>query len=203
MFGQQSDEMYRRRADRHMTQPDLHNILPTDGRSEEQSPQGTARGLQNGAGTWGERDVGGPVNTLEAYGEYEALRKELTNISLQRTGGRDSSATKPRASIWRSRSSMTRLRTASTARRPDDLAAEATRDTELGPDEAEVEDGDFALGEFLRDGRFEKRTPEGASAKKVGVVWKHLTVKGVGATVMFTKTLPDAVLEPLVLTCIA
>lgn len=89
---------------------------------------------------------------------------------------------------------MTRPRTASSARRPSDLTAESTKESEAGPEADDESENDFELGEFLRDGRFEKRTPEGDSAKKVGVVWKHLTVKGVGATAVFTKTLPDAVI---------
>jgi ATP-binding cassette subfamily G (WHITE) protein 2 (SNQ2) len=49
------------------------------------------------------------------------------------------------------------------------------------------------LGDFLKDGHFEKRR-EGRSAKKVGVVYKNLTVEGVGATEVFVKTLPGAIL---------
>jgi hypothetical protein len=57
---------------------------------------------------------------------------------------------------------------------------------------AEKED-DFELDEFMREGHFEKRK-DGRSAKKVGVVYKNLTVKGVGSTASFARTLPDAVL---------
>lgn len=45
----------------------------------------------------------------------------------------------------------------------------------------------------MREGHFEKRV-EGRSAKKVGVVWKHLTVTGTGSTATFVKTLPDAII---------
>lgn len=45
----------------------------------------------------------------------------------------------------------------------------------------------------MREGHFEKRK-DGRSAKKVGVVFKNLTVKGVGASATFVKTLPQAVL---------
>lgn len=58
-------------------------------------------------------------------------------------------------------------------------------------------DEDFDVGKFLRDGHFEKRTDAGDSAKKVGVVFKNLTVKGVGASVAFTKTLPQAIMGSL------
>lgn len=63
-----------------------------------------------------------------------------------------------------------------------------------GDDEAEEEDEIFELDQFLKDGRLEKRTADGRSAKKVGVVWKDLTVKGVGATATTAKTFPKAVL---------
>lgn len=55
------------------------------------------------------------------------------------------------------------------------------------------DDDDFELDEFIREGHFEKRK-DGRSAKKVGVIFKNLTVEGVGETVQFVKTLPDAVL---------
>lgn len=53
---------------------------------------------------------------------------------------------------------------------------------------------DFELGGFIKEGHFEKRTEEGQSAKKVGVVFKNLTVKGSGSSATTAKTLPDAVL---------
>jgi len=63
-----------------------------------------------------------------------------------------------------------------------------------GAEEKQEEDADdFQLDEFMREGHFEKRT-EGRSAKKVGVVYKNLTVKGVGAGATFVKTVPDAIL---------
>lgn len=45
----------------------------------------------------------------------------------------------------------------------------------------------------MREGHFEKRT-DGESAKKVGVIYKNLTVKGVGSAATFVRTLPDAIL---------
>lgn len=53
---------------------------------------------------------------------------------------------------------------------------------------------EFEMGPFLKEGYFEKRTDTGASAKKIGVVFKNLTVKGAGSTSTSTKTLPDAIL---------
>ena len=58
----------------------------------------------------------------------------------------------------------------------------------------EKDDGDeFSLDGFMREGHFEKRK-DGRSAKKVGVVYRNLTVKGVGSTATFVRTLPDAVI---------
>ena len=63
---------------------------------------------------------------------------------------------------------------------------------DVGP--AAVKEEDFELGPFIREGHFEKRTEAGSSAKKVGVVFKNLTVKGVGSTANYVQTLPNAVL---------
>lgn len=45
----------------------------------------------------------------------------------------------------------------------------------------------------MREGHFERRT-DGSSDKKVGVIYKDLTVKGFGSTTSFVRTLPDAIL---------
>lgn len=70
------------------------------------------------------------------------------------------------------------------------------------PDEKDLENGepiadddeDFELSDFIRDGHFEKRTENGESTKRVGVLFKGLTVKGVGSKATFVKTLPEAIL---------
>ena len=71
-------------------------------------------------------------------------------------------------------------------------------------DEEDLEAGDaekmaqreeeFELGPFIKEGHFEKRTEQGESAKKVGVVFKDLTVKGVESSAASAKNLLDAVL---------
>lgn len=72
--------------------------------------------------------------------------------------------------------------------------SDAEPQTDAPADDSGEKDGDeFELGEFIREGHFEKRR-EGESAKRVGVVFKNLTVEGVGETVQFVKTLPDAIL---------
>lgn len=72
-----------------------------------------------------------------------------------------------------------------------------TSTPKYGPDvrklgAGEVGRGDFILSDFLREGHFEKRV-DGNSAKRIGVVYKNLVVKGSGTTATFVKTLPDAI----------
>lgn len=191
MWSHHPQELLRRRAERDV-RTDLHNVAfpgpPSHDTTAVQSPResispdsASARGND---GTWGERDVGGPVNNTQAMADYEILRRELTELSLQRTASR---AAKPRKSEFGLRRTISR----------------STRGQDAGTDEADIEadagadddeDEEFKLGDFLKDGHFEKRTEQGESAKRVGVVYKNLTVKGVGASVAFAKTLPEAVM---------
>lgn len=114
--------------------------------------------------------------------DFEEMRRELTRMSLQRSATRDSRRARTRVSL---------ARTGTRSSKAASFNAASTVDTEAGPEPPE--DGDLDLGAFLREGRFEKRTETGESAKKIGVVYKNLTVKGVGAQAAFTKTLPDAI----------
>jgi len=152
------------------------------------SPSPDRTSSEEGGGTWGERDAGGPISRHEAMMGFEEMRRELTNMSLQKTKSRDTQG-RARTGLLRSRTGASlALKPKSTRRRSD---ATGTTDAELGPEP--VNEDDFQLGDFLKDGHFEKRTSEGQSTKSLGVVYKHLTVKGVGASVAFTKTLPEAV----------
>jgi ATP-binding cassette, subfamily G (WHITE), member 2, SNQ2 len=186
MFYTKSDRMFTENAEGHDgPRVPLHNIDDNGERPhkpEEASASGTD---MDSNGTWGERDIGGPVNLRSAMAEYEEMRRELTNISKTRTSKTDRSNT-------RRGTGLRRISTAGSRR----SHATTTETTEPDPDleaQGEEEDDDFELGEFLKDGHFEKRQ-EGRSAKKVGVVYKHLTVKGVGATTTFVKTLPSAII---------
>lgn len=143
-------------------------------------------------GTWGEHDVGGPVNREEAMAEFEGIRKEITMLSLERTASRESAVDRARNLLSRGRSRPSVTRTRTITARADSVGTEASLDKDFGP-EAKEED-ELDLGSFLRDGHFEKRTEAGESAKKVGVMYKGLTVRGVGASASFTKTLPEAIL---------
>lgn len=132
------------------------------------------------SGTWGERDVGG-FNEEEAMQNYEALRKNLTQ--LEKTRSRESQAPSRRSK------QLSRAPTRQSASRGQ--AESEPGDIEAGP--KEEADEEFELDRFMREGHFEKRE-EGDSAKKVGVIYKNLTVKGVGSAASFVRTLPDAII---------
>ncbi|PLB49440.1 pleiotropic drug resistance protein, ABC superfamily [Aspergillus steynii IBT 23096] len=120
-------------------------------------------------GRWGEQDQGDPVSRRSAIEDFEEMRRELTRLSLHRT------------------------RSTTKARRPSQ-----PRDEEKAFDEAssaadEEFRGGFDLSEFLMGGHLERRTTVGEPAKKVGVVFKNVTVKGIQTGASFVRTLPDAV----------
>ncbi|ROV95974.1 hypothetical protein VMCG_07971 [Cytospora schulzeri] len=153
----------------------LHNeVHPPNSRSGDSGSSSS----EPHEGTWGEHDVTVP-NEDVAMHEFEVLRRELSEMS--RTRSRVSQATR------RSRRTASRARRPSTARKED----EESQIGETGSDDKDEDD--FKLDVFMREGHFEKRK-DGRSAKKVGVVFKNLTVKGIGASTTFVKTLPDAVL---------
>ncbi|KAJ5822763.1 CDR ABC transporter [Penicillium robsamsonii] len=123
-------------------------------------------------GRWGEEKAGKAVSRSGAMEDMEEMRRELTRLSLHRTR----SATK---SVRRHRSQV------------------SPRDEEKGMDEETTEDeadDSFDLGEFLTGGHLERRTTAGGPAKKVGVVFKNLTVQGVETGASFVRTLPQAVM---------
>ncbi|KAI0506555.1 ABC-2 type transporter-domain-containing protein [Xylaria bambusicola] len=123
------------------------------------------------AGTWGERDAGG-VNPELAREELEELQHNL--IQLHQTRTHETQASR-RVRPSRSRG----------AREDADRSGAAA--------EAGGDGDDFELGKFMREGRFERRTEEG-SEKRVGVVYRNLTVKGIGSAASFVRTVPDAVI---------
>ncbi|KAH7132480.1 ABC drug exporter AtrF [Dendryphion nanum] len=138
------------------------------------------------SGTWGERDAG-TFNQKVAMEDFETLRQTLTSLSRSRSHPQ----TDREESLFRTISRRSTRR--SVAHRPStrgtDAAAEDFDDTAAAT--AEKED-DFELSDFMKEGHFEKRK-DGQSAKKVGVVWKNLTVKGAGSTASFVRTLPNAI----------
>ncbi len=191
MFSANSDRMFTENA----RGPDgshvpLHNIDDTGERPHEPS-SGSASGndVENN-GTWGERDIRGPVNLHLAMVEYEKMHRELSTLSKSHTS-KSIKSNAERGSRLRRLSMAGSRRSRATSNVRNDFDA----DLESQDGEKPEEDGedDFELGEFLKDGHFEKRQP-GKSAKKVGLVYKNLTVKGVGATTAFVKTLPSAII---------
>ncbi|EMD00495.1 hypothetical protein BAUCODRAFT_28848 [Baudoinia panamericana UAMH 10762] len=153
----------------------------------EEGPFDTTR---NQSGTWGERDVGG-FDETEARENFQELRRHLTELA--RTRSKESQTPGLKRSV------------SGASRRSKQLSRQATRqtttsqpgeselgDVEAGPAQNDPEDA-FELDQFMREGHFEKRT-DGSSAKKVGVIYKHLTVQGVGSATSFVRTLPDAII---------
>ncbi|KAI1300632.1 ABC-2 type transporter-domain-containing protein [Xylaria venustula] len=124
-------------------------------------------------GTWGERDVGGVDEGL-AREELEELQHNL--IQLHQTRTHETHASR-------------RLRQTRSSRG----AKEDANGLEAAVESGASGDDDFDLGKFMREGRFEKRT-EAGSEKRVGVVYRNLSVKGIGSAASFVRTVPDAVI---------
>lgn len=174
-----------------------HNLVgngpePVEETVESDSDESVESGGENTArgGTWGERDAGG-MDQRTAMEDFEALRETLTSLSKTRSHA----ASERRDGLLRTISRTSTKRTA--PRRPTTGRSVETADDfdepgDLG--EAALEkDDEFELDRFMKEGHLEKRK-DGQSAKKVGVVWKNLTVKGTGSTTSFVRTLPDAIL---------
>lgn len=136
-------------------------------------------------GTWGEQNA--KVDQTLAMENYEQLRRELTQLSRASSKAPQGDGTLFRTVTGRSGTSTKSRGAHSFASR---ITARKTDIEEGREDEHE----EFDLSAFIRDGHFEKRTEAGESTKKVGVVFKNLTVKGVGSKATFAKTLPDAIL---------
>lgn len=146
-------------------------------------------------GTWGERDAGHP-DTRAAAVEFEALRRRLSNKSRPQSkhSERPDGLVK---TITRMSQMSGKSGRGNAQRRQSHAPSEGGVDEEHGDDDATAADNekedDFELGEFMKEGHFEKRK-NGQSAKKVGVVWKNLSVQGLGSTSTFVRTLPDAII---------
>ncbi|KAK4238513.1 hypothetical protein C8A03DRAFT_15020 [Achaetomium macrosporum] len=151
-------------------------------------------------GIWGEREVGGPVSQRAALQDFEELQQQLS-VRLTRTRSRASAAQKSNKSR---KSFFQRMASHASGKSKGVPATDGqANDVEAGQEDLEDEeddetatgDGDnFSLEKFMRDGHLEKRTENGESAKKLGVVFKHLTVKGAATGATFVRTLPHAIL---------
>ena len=145
---------------------------------------------------WGEHDHGGPVNQRLAMEDFRTLRRELNQLS--RAQSHITSKSEPGTSTRRTTSRFGLSRRKTTKSKITDDPEVVATDPDIAADakaeEASTDQDDFELDKFLQNGYFEKRTAEGTSAKKVGVVFKNLTVRGAAIKASFVKTLPDAII---------
>lgn len=229
MWGQQTpEEAFRRRAADAL--PDtLHHRDETpitnedDGQEQQQLPPGGSGDTtkippspESGPsvhGTWGERDIGGPVDQRMAMRDFQDLQRELTRLTNVRSRSRSRSRPDSRAASRVASRPASRATQGSDSRRDNIFRRIASRasgkskaaangqqpeddeDIVSSDDEDDSSEGsDFQLDQFIRDGHLEKRTESGESSKKLGVVFKNLTVKGVGGGASFVRTLPQAIL---------
>ena len=126
-------------------------------------------------GRWGEQEQGDSVSRRGAMEDFEEMRRELTNLSAQRS--RSTKASRKIRSLASRRASH----------RGDEEEAAVDGETKESPEEFDLED-------FLMAGKLERRTTANEPAKRVGVIFKDLTVKGVVTGASFVRTLPDAVM---------
>ena len=145
-------------------------------------------------GMWGERDVGGPVSQRTAMEDYDRMRQELTHLSRERS--KSSSGEKSGILKTITGQSFRSRRTRRRSQSIDTMNPEVEdKNLESGKvEEAGAGASNFDLGGFMRNGYLNKHNEAGESRKKVGVVFKNLTVKGIGSKMTFVRTLPDAVL---------
>ncbi|KAI9762308.1 MAG: hypothetical protein M4579_000456 [Chaenotheca gracillima] len=198
MFTTHSRQMFEE-ADRDTPRVPIHHVAsnePARGRTSYDFGEGPSSGNTSDTpeeGTWGERDHGEHVTQRMAMEDFEAMRRSLTALSHQRSR---SSARKPdrRGSLFRAATGRSAAGTdtrpgTATSRDPSALEAGESKDE----DAEKGSDDEFELGDFMREGHLERRK-DGESRKKVGVVFKNLTVQGVGSsTTAFVKTVPSAI----------
>ena len=129
-------------------------------------------------GIWGQNEA---VNYQSALEDFESLREQLSRIETDKTGGAYSRRNSAYSRLARFRVSI-----------PNDDFQTPPESTGEKASEVSAEEG-FQLDRFMREGNFEKRE-NGESMKKVGVVYKDLTVRGVGTSTSYVKVLSDAVI---------
>ena len=195
--------------------PNLHNPLPVDPNNDESkeatrqtespnditgstaAPSIETSSTRDVDGTWGERDVGGPVSHRVAMEDYETMRREISHLSRTRSKSSsrgDGLGLRRTVTGKSARSERAKPQRTQSSTRMQSPMTDGAEDLEAGDAERMAEkEEEFELGPFIREGFLEKRTDAGDSAKKVGVVFKNLTVKGAGSTANDAKTLPDAV----------
>lgn len=129
-------------------------------------------------GYWGDADASSHrVRRESAAAEFKELQKELSRRSASEQQVTQTKSRKP----WFGRS-----------------ASNAGPDVEADADSnatAANADDEFKLDEFMREGHLGKRHAHtGESTKKVGVVFKGVTVKGIAGGSTTVKTVPEAIM---------
>ena len=196
MWGHSSEGALRQRA---------ADVLPDSlhHRDETQSPapheQGDSSDSTKDAqvdGTWGERDVGGAVDQRLAMQDFEDLQHDLTTrLTATKSQAVSQKSEKSRANFFHRITSRASGRSRGQATTGNEAnAGEENRIEDSEDDNDDSDEDGFHLEQFMRDGHLEKRTESGESTKKVGVVFRNMTVKGVASGATFVRTLPQAIL---------
>ncbi|KAJ4298344.1 ATP-binding cassette transporter snq2 [Collariella sp. IMI 366227] len=196
MWGHSTEETLRRRA-ADVLPDSLHHRDETQSPTIHETPESRdateSPATSEAEGTWGERDFGGPVSPRVAMQDFEDLATRLTNT---RSHAAASQKSEKRGGLFQRITSR-----ASGKSKGPTTAIEGRDDIEAGfdDDKSDIDDAStdqdvFPLEQFMREGHLEKRTETGDSAKKIGVVFKGLTVKGVASGATFVRTLPQAIL---------
>jgi len=202
MWGHSTEEALRRRA-ADVLPDSLHHRddtqSPVNQQEQEQAETGETTRVPPSPeveveGVWGEREIGGAVSQRMAMADFEELQHELsTRLTNTRSHAAPSQkSAKTKNSLFR------RITSAASGRSKAAATAQADEEARGGDDSDDdrttTDEDEFPLEQFMRDGHLEKRTESGESAKKLGVVFKHLTVKGVASGASFVRTLPQAIL---------
>ncbi|OLN88285.1 ABC transporter G family member 19 [Colletotrichum chlorophyti] len=119
-------------------------------------------------GRWGE-DAAGDISVNAALEEYHDLEKELSNIQQ-----RHSTAHHPK---------------------PQDRNGDADGESDSTIAPSLSGENSFDLPDFLRRGIMDMRTPTGGPAKRLGVSFRNLTVKGVESSTKKVTTFPQDLLN--------
>lgn len=198
MWGPSSEEALRRQATEVF--PDsLHH------RDEAQSPAVRDHGDSGDTttippspevdGIWGEREIGGSVSQRMAMQDFEDLQRELTRLTAARSQAVSQKSGRSRRSFFQRMTSRASGPSEGATAAEANLKASDEETAKIdSPDDDGSDQDDFRLEQFMRDGHLEKRTESGESTKKLGVVFRNMTVKGVAGGATFVRTLPEAIL---------
>ncbi|KAH0596640.1 hypothetical protein MHUMG1_05758 [Metarhizium humberi] len=137
-------------------------------------------------GYWGDTYADGPVSQRAARADFRELQHELSRRSTNASAAHKKSG--PGHGL------VGRIFSARSGGGGGDKEKQSSPAADEADSERTAHADGFELEQFIRDGHLEKRNPDnGESTKKVGVLFKNLTVKGVGATATSVRTLPQAI----------